>query len=103
MYAIVESGGKQYKVTQGERFRVEKLKAEPGETVSLDSVRMVVDETGVRAGEPTVDGALVRCRVMNHGRGRKIRIVKYKKRKNYRRRNGHRQGYTELMVEEISS
>lgn len=103
MYAIVETGGKQYKVTQGQRFRVEKLSVEPGGMVDLDSVQMVVDNDGVRAGTPTVDGAAVRCRVVSHGRGKKIRIIKYKRRKKYRRRAGHRQGYTELLVEEISS
>ena len=103
MYAIVETGGKQYKITQGQRFRVEKLAAEPGETVDLDAVQMLVDNDGVHAGTPTVDGAAVRCRVMSHGRGKKIRIIKYKRRKKYRRRAGHRQGYTELLVEEISS
>jgi large subunit ribosomal protein L21 len=103
MYAIIETGGKQYRVAQGQRFRVEKIKAEAGETVSLDSVRMVVDDSGVKAGEPTVDGATVQCRVLAHGRGEKIRVQKYKKRKNYRRRYGHRQDYTELLVEEISS
>ncbi len=103
MYAIVETGGKQYKVTQGQRFRVEKLSVEPGGMVDLDTVQMVVDNDGVRAGTPTVDGAAVRCRVLSHGRGKKIRIIKYKRRKKYRRRAGHRQGYTELLVEEISS
>ncbi len=103
MYAIVETGGKQYKITQGQRFRVEKLAAEPGDMVDLDAVQMVVDNDGVHAGTPTVDGAAVRCRVVSHGRGKKIRVIKYKRRKKYRRRAGHRQGYTELLVEEISS
>jgi len=103
MYAIVETGGKQYKVTQGQRFRVERLPAEPGETVNLDAVQMIVDEKGVQAGTPTVDGAAVRCKVMAHGRGKKIRIIKFKRRKKYRRRNGHRQDYTELLVEDIGS
>jgi len=102
MYAIVETGGKQYKVVQGQRFRVEKLAIEPGETVTIGSVQMVVDDDGVHAGTPTVEGAAVRCRVMTHGRGRKIRLIKYKRRKKYRRRQGHRQAYTELLVEEIS-
>lgn len=103
MYAIVETGGKQYKVAQGQKFRVEKIKAEAGETVSLDTVMMLVDNDGVKAGEAALDGAAVQCRVVGHGRGDKIRVQKYKKRKNYRRRHGHRQDYTELLVEEISS
>ncbi len=103
MYAIVETGGKQYKVAQGQRFRVEKLPAELGETVTLDTVPMVVDNDGVHTGTPSVEGVVVRCRVVAHGRGTKIRIVKYKRRKKYRRRAGHRQDYTELLVEQIES
>ena len=96
-YAIVETGGKQYRVQVGDVLRVEKLEAEEGAEVVLDRVLMVRDG-GVRLGAPYVQGASVKARVLRHGRGRKIIVFKMKRRKNYRRKRGHRQPFTELRI-----
>lgn len=102
-YAIVETGGKQYKVAEGQAIRVEKLQVEPGQEVRLDRVLLVNQEGNVKVGTPTVEGAAVVARAKAHGRGRKILVFKYKPKKNYRRRAGHRQSYTELVVEKIEA
>lgn len=101
MYAIVESGGKQYRVAEGEVIDVEKLSVPEGEKVSLDRVLMVADGGDVRVGTPLVEGARVEATVLDHGKGRKIRIFKYKPKIRYRRRAGHRQPYTRLRIERI--
>ncbi len=101
MYAIVESGGKQYRVAEGEVIDVEKLSVPEGEKVSLDRVLMVADGGDVRVGTPLVEGARVEATVLDHGKGRKIRIFKYKPKIRYRRRAGHRQLYTRLRIERI--
>lgn len=101
MYAIVESGGKQYRVAEGEVIDVEKLSVPEGEKVSLDRVLMVADGGDVRVGTPLVEGARVEATVLDHGKGRKIRIFKYKPKIRYRRRAGHRQQYTRLRIERI--
>ena len=97
MYAVVETGGKQYKVAVGDRLRVEKLDAEQGETINLDRVLMVVDGETVNVGSPLVD-TVVSASVLAHGKNKKIRVFKMKRRKNYRRTQGHRQLYTELEI-----
>ena len=97
MYAVVETGGKQYKVSIGDKLKVEKLVAEEGATVDLDRVLMVADGDDVTVGSPTVDTA-VSATVLSHGRGKKIRVFKMKRRKNYRRTQGHRQSYTEIEI-----
>lgn len=102
-YAIIETGGKQYKVAEGQSIRVEKLPVEPGTEVRLDRVLLVSKDGDVKVGTPTVAGATVVARAKEHGRGRKILIFKYKPKKNYRRRAGHRQAYTELLVEKIEA
>jgi len=101
VYAIVESGGKQYRVAEGEVIDVEKLSVPEGEKVSLDRVLMVADGGDVRVGTPLVEGARVEATVLDHGKGRKIRIFKYKPKIRYRRRAGHRQLYTRLRIERI--
>lgn len=101
MLAIVRTGGKQYRVAPGDVIRVERLPAECGTTVELQEVLLVQDGHQTRIGRPTLDGACVRAQVVTHGRGRKVYIRKFKRRKNYRRFTGHRQGYTELRVAEI--
>lgn len=102
-YAIVETGGKQYKVAEGQTIDVEKLPVEPGEEVTLDRVLLVSRDGDVKVGRPTVEGASVVARATRQGRARKILVFKYKPKKNYRRRAGHRQSYTRLVVEKIDA
>ena len=101
MFAIIQSGGKQYRVAEGDVLRLESLKAEPGDTVELP-VMMLGGDTEVKVGAPLVDGANVKAEVVSHGRGKKIYIYKFKAKANYRRKNGHRQPYTEVRISEIS-
>lgn len=100
MFAIIESGGKQYRVQQGDVLRLEKLEAEPGATVDLPVLMLGGDS--VRIGSPRVEGAAVKAEVLAHGRGTKIHIYKFRAKTNYRRHTGHRQPYTEVRVAEIS-
>jgi len=102
MYAVVETGGKQYRVGLGETIKVETLSAEVGGTVELDRVLMIVDGEEVRVGQPLLDAATVSATVVEHGRGDKIRVFKMKRRKGYRRTQGHRQNYTALEVTAIN-
>lgn len=102
MYAIVETGGKQYRVEPDEIFRTEKVKAEPGEKVELERVALVERNGKVRVGTPWVKGARVSCRVISHGRGRKISVFTFKAKENIKRKMGHRQSYTQLLVEKIT-
>jgi large subunit ribosomal protein L21 len=99
MFAIVRTGGKQYRVAEGDVVRVEKLAAEAGETVELPVLLLGGDE--VKVGTPTVDGATVQAEVIGHGRGPKIDIYKFKAKNNYRRHRGHRQPYTDVRVTKI--
>ncbi|MGI5838180.1 MAG: 50S ribosomal protein L21 [bacterium] len=101
MYAIIETGGKQYKVAEGDKIKVEKLAANPGETVVLDRVLLVSKEDGVVAGTPVVEGAKAVAKVLEQGKSKKIIVFKYKAKANYRRKRGHRQPYTELAIEKI--
>jgi large subunit ribosomal protein L21 len=101
MYAVIESGGKQYRVAPGDVIQVEKLAARAGDTVSLDRVLLVSDGAEVRVGNPMLSGAAVTAKVKAHGRGDKIRIVKLRRRKNSRRTQGHRQSYTEIEITAI--
>jgi large subunit ribosomal protein L21 len=99
MYAIIETGGKQYRVQKGDVLRLEKLEAEAGATVDLPVLLLGGDT--VQVGTPRVDGAVVKAEVVAHGRGNKIHIYKFKAKTNYRRHNGHRQPYTEIRVTDI--
>jgi large subunit ribosomal protein L21 len=101
MYAVVKTGGKQYKVAAGEKLKVELLKADVGAEVTLDQVLLVGEGDSVRLGQPTVAGAAVKATVVSHGRGDKVKIFKMRRRKQYRRHQGHRQGFTELRIESI--
>jgi large subunit ribosomal protein L21 len=101
VYAVIKSGGKQYRVGLGDVIRVERLAADPGDTISLDQVLMVKGESDVQLGTPMLSD-VVTCTVKGHGRGKKIRVFKMRRRKNYRRQAGHRQGYTELQVTSIA-
>jgi len=103
MYAIVETGGKQYRVEPDEMVAVEKLAAQPGETVELNQVVLVERDGKVKVGTPWVRGAKVVCRVVSHGRGRKIDVFRYKAKEDFKRKLGHRQGYTRLRVEKITT
>ena len=101
MYAIIKTGGKQYKVAPGEKVKVEQIAADVGAQVVLDQVLLVGDGTEVRLGQPTISGAAVNATVLAHGRGEKIRIFKMRRRKHYQKHQGHRQGFTELKIEGI--
>lgn len=101
MYAIIETGGKQYRVSEGDVIRVEKLDAPVGETVLAEKVLAVGNGDDLKVGTPVVEGAKVSLKVQNHGKGEKIIVFKYKPKKNYRRKQGHRQPYTEVLVEKI--
>src|SRR5690625_1640896 len=102
MYAIIETGGKQVKVTEGQEIYIEKLAADVDEVVTFDQVLFVGGE-GVKVGSPYVEGASVTAKVERHGRGKKITVFKYKPKKNYSRKQGHRQPYTKLVIEKINA
>ncbi len=101
MYAVVETSGKQYKVSAGEIINVDKLSLEVGEKIELDRVLLVAEGAEVRVGQPTVEGAKVLATVTDHVKGPKIIVFKYRPRQRYRRKKGHRQNYTRLMIDEI--
>jgi large subunit ribosomal protein L21 len=103
MYAVIVTGGKQYRVSQGDTLRVEKLDAAEGESVDLEQVLMVVDGDDVKIGTPVLDGGKVTAEVKTHGRGDKVDIIKFRRRKQHMKRQGHRQAYTELEIMGISA
>ena len=103
MYAVIQTGGKQYRVSQGDKLRVEKLGADEGAKVELDKVLMVADGEKVTVGTPYVKGGMVTATVKAHGRGKKVKIIKFKRRKHHLKRQGHRQWYTELEITKISA
>ena len=102
MYAVIKSGGKQHRVNVDELLKVELLKAEKGETIKIEDVLMVVDGDDYKIGQPVVEGASVEAEVVEHGRGKKIRIVKHKRRKHYHKEQCHRQWYTLLKIKAIN-
>jgi large subunit ribosomal protein L21 len=103
MYAVIESGGKQYKVSEGSVLKVEKLKAEVGDHLTIDRVLMIGDENGgIKVGEQA-GNARVEVEVMEQGRSKKVVVFKYKRRKNYRRKQGHRQPFTKIKVIKIEA
>ena len=101
-YAIVNTGGKQYRVQPGDTIRVESLPGDEGDLVELEDVRMVSDEGEVTLGSPTVAGAKVTAEILGRGKAKKIIVFKYKAKTRYRKKNGHRQQYTELRITDIS-
>lgn len=103
MYAIIETGGKQYKVQEGDAIYVEKLSAGEGETVQFDRVLLVSKDGQLQIGNPTVNGATVTGKVERHGRGKKIVVFKYKPKKNYHKKQGHRQPYSKVVIEKINA
>ena len=100
MQAIFVTGGKQYKVSEGDVIYVEKINAE-SETVEFDNVLMTIDGDNVTVGAPTVEGAKVTAKILKNGKAKKVLVFKFKAKKNYRRRQGHRQPYTKLQIEKI--
>ncbi len=103
MYAVIETGGKQYRVTEGQTIKVEKLRADEGATVEIEKVLMVANGEDIKIGAPYVTGGKVSATVASHGRGKKIKIVKFRRRKHFRKQMGHRQDYTELKITGIAA
>lgn len=102
MYAVIVTGGKQYKVSEGDTIFVEKLEAQEGEVVTFDKVLAVSDGEALTVGEPTVDGANVTAKVVKQGKAKKIYVFKMKRKKNERSKKGHRQPYTKVVIETIN-
>jgi len=102
MYAVVESGGKQHRVIEGETLKVEKLDLATGESLTIDQVLMVGDGESVKIGAPYVAGSSVTAEVVSHGRHEKVTVVKFRRRKHHRKQMGHRQWYTELKITSIA-
>ena len=103
MYAIIKTGGKQYRVAEGDVITIEKLEAAPNESVTFEEVLTVVNDGDVKVGAPLVNGAKVTGTVLEHGKGKKILVFKYKAKSNYRRRQGHRQPFTKVRIESIQA
>ena len=103
MQAIIVTGGKQYNVTEGQLVYIEKLNAEAGEAVVFDQVLAIVDGENSKFGTPAIEGAKVEAKVVRNGKGKKITVFKFKAKKNYRRRQGHRQPYTKVTIEKIEA
>ena len=103
MYAVIKTGGKQYRVKEGDTLRVEKLGVDEGETYEFDQVLAIGDGEELQIGSPTVAGSVVSATVKAHGRHKKIKVIKFKRRKNYLRRQGHRQDYTEVEITKIAA
>ena len=102
MYAVIKTGGKQYRVTPGEKIKIEQIPADVGAQIVLDQVLMVSDGDAVTLGTPLVAGAKVSATVLGHGRGEKVKIFKMRRRKHYQKTQGHRQNYTEIRVDSIA-
>ena len=98
MYAVVKTGGKQYRVSAGEKLRIEQIGAEVGQEIVLDQVLLVADGEALKMGAPLVSGATVKAKVLSHGRGDKVHVFKMRRRKHYRKSQGHRQNYTEIEI-----
>jgi len=103
MYAVIKTGGKQYRVSQGDRLKVETIQMDEGADVSLDQVLMVGNGESVTVGAPMVANASVSAKVVSHGRGDKVKIIKFRRRKHHRKQAGHRQNYTELEITGINA
>ena len=103
MYAVIESGGKQHRVVEGETLKLEKLEAGTGESVNFDKVLMVGEGADVKIGKPYVESGKVTAEVVSHGRGKKVSIIKFNRRKHFRKQQGHRQWFTEVKITGISA
>ena len=102
MYAVIKTGGKQHKVAEGEILKVEKLKASEGEPVDITDVLLIEKDGEVTLGSPLIEGAKVTAKILRHGKEDKVTIIKMKRRKDYRKKQGHRQNYSEIQIEQIS-
>ena len=102
MYAVVKTGGKQYRVTQDQYLKVEKLDGNEGDTIELDQVLMIADGDKLKIGSPMIDGGKVTATILSHGRHKKVEIMKFRRRKHHQKRTGHRQYYTEIKVTGIN-
>lgn len=103
MYAVVNTGGKQYKVQKGETLRIEKIPGEVGSSVTFDKVLMLADGENIRVGQPVLENVVVQAQIVEQDKAKKILIFKYKRRKRYRRKNGHRQPFTAIRIDGINS
>ncbi len=103
MYAVIKTGGKQYRVAAGEKIKVEQIAADVGQEIVIDQVLAVGNGGEIKVGTPLVSGASVKATVVSHGRGEKVRIFKMRRRKHYQKRQGHRQNYTELQIASIAA
>ena len=103
MYAVIATGGKQYRVTEGETLKVEKLAGEEGSEIELDQVLMVADGDNIQVGTPVLDNGTVTATIKAHGRGKKVEIIKFRRRKHHRKQMGHRQAYTEIEINKINA
>jgi large subunit ribosomal protein L21 len=101
MYAVIKTGGKQYKVAAGDQLKIETLSADVGATVAFEEVLMISNGDSLTVGTPRVDGGKVTAEIVAHGRGEKIRIIKHRRRKHYHKEQGHRQNFTEVKITEI--
>ena len=102
MYAVIKTGGKQHKVAEGEILKVEKLKASEGEPVDITDMLLIEKDGEVTLGSPFIEGAKVTAKILRHGKEDKVTIIKMKRRKDYRKKQGHRQNYSEIQIEQIS-
>ncbi|MGE4534187.1 MULTISPECIES: 50S ribosomal protein L21 [Halomonas] len=103
MYAVIKSGGKQYRVQEGQTLKLEKIEVPTGESIDFDEVLLVGNEDDVKVGAPLVEGAKVSAEVVSHGRGDKVTIIKFRRRKHHMKRQGHRQWFTEVKITGISA
>jgi large subunit ribosomal protein L21 len=103
MYAVIATGGKQYRVTEGETLKVEKIAGEEGSEIELDQVLMVADGDNIQVGTPMLDKGTVTAKIVSHGRGKKVEIIKFQRRKHFRKQMGHRQSYTEIEISKIKA
>ena len=103
MYAVIKTGGKQYKVSEGETLKIEKLEVDPGKKVTFKEVLMVADGDNVQVGSPLVEKASVEAKVISQGKGKKVNILKFKRRKQCMKRQGHRQLFTEILIGKIKA
>jgi large subunit ribosomal protein L21 len=102
MYAVIRSGGKQYRVKEGQTLKLATIPAEVGEKIDFDEVLLLADGDNIKLGKPYIDGCKIAATIVSHGRGKKIRIVKFRRRKHHMKSMGHRQNFTEVKIEKIA-